>query len=109
MGVPREKQQGARHKQRTYTWRQAPAPRAVAAPEKLQADAETATPLAGGTLHVLSTPPLVLSTRTERRVLRVWTPPGWTADTAPPGGWPVRGESGAVRRFWGNVLLGWPR
>ncbi len=25
----------------------------------------------------------------EEKVLRVWTPPGYSRDAAPPGGWPV--------------------
>jgi len=55
-----------------------------------QAQAETSVPLAGGILHLVVSPSLALATRTERRMLRVWTPPGWTAESLPQAGWPVR-------------------
>jgi len=45
--------------------------------------------VAGGLLHELPVE-LKLATRTEARVLRVWTPPAWSADKCPRGGWPVR-------------------
>jgi enterochelin esterase-like enzyme len=55
---------------------------------------------AGGTLHILQLAPragVAAGTAKEARaarwqeekVLRVWTPPGWSLENAPPGGYPV--------------------
>lgn len=61
--------------------------------------AETSVPLAGGVLHQVVSPSLALATRTERRILRVWTPPGWTAESRPQAGWPVRQNTRCLRSY----------
>ena len=69
--------------------------------------------MSGGTLHLIqlgprvvgdgSTPPDAAAARAarwqEEKVLRVWTPPGWQAGQAPPGGYPVLYISDAQNLF----------
>ena len=79
---------------------------AIVPPEEASASAHPRTvgscethPMAGGTLHILTLAPRsgggnsAAQARAERyqmeKVLRVWTPPGWSREAAPPGGYPV--------------------
>ena len=65
-------------------------------------------PLAGGHVHVLTLAPRegaanAAEDRANRwqieKTLRVWTPPGWSLDAAPPGGYPVLYISDAQNLF----------
>jgi predicted alpha/beta superfamily hydrolase len=65
-------------------------------------------PLAGGHVHVLTLAPrqgaaTAAEDRANRwqieKTLRVWTPPGWSLDAAPPGGYPVIYISDAQNLF----------
>lgn len=51
---------------------------------------------AGGKLHIIQLTKRSIVDKAskesrwkEEKVLRVWTPPGWSKEAAPPGGWPV--------------------
>ena len=69
--------------------------KAAAAPPRQIASTETVDH-AGGQLHIITLAKRAVTDRTtkearwtEEKVLRVWTPPGYSREGAPPGGWPV--------------------
>lgn len=73
-----------------------------------QVASEECHPLAGGHVHVLTLAPrqgaaTAAEDRANRwqieKTLRVWTPPGWSLDAAPPGGYPVMYISDAQNLF----------